>query len=180
MEPWRDWYHVNGNTYGTWLRGDERGWRARHHREHVIGDYKSPPPKGMYDALKARSRSLMTRPEVHLSPRARRLACETFAHSLEIDGVQAVAICIDDHHFHTLARFPDHDPRTWIGRAKRRSAKALSDAGLVERGGVWAIRCRCLPVKDRDHQVAVARYIIGHARRGSAVWRSDRASRPRE
>ena len=30
--PWNDWYHCNGNTYGTWLRGDPRGFRERRHR----------------------------------------------------------------------------------------------------------------------------------------------------
>ena len=32
---WNGWYHVTGGTYGTWLRGDGRGWRDRKHRTHV-------------------------------------------------------------------------------------------------------------------------------------------------
>jgi hypothetical protein len=43
-KAWNDWYHVVVHVYGSWLRGDPRGWRARHHREHVDGDYKNPPP----------------------------------------------------------------------------------------------------------------------------------------
>lgn len=43
---WNAWYHVLTNTYGTWLRGDRRGWRERHHRKHVEGDYKNPPKPG--------------------------------------------------------------------------------------------------------------------------------------
>ena len=50
MGAWNGWYHVNGNTYGTWLPGDERGWRSRHHKVHVNGDYKNPPPPGAHDA----------------------------------------------------------------------------------------------------------------------------------
>jgi hypothetical protein len=42
------WYHSITSTYGAWLYGDERGFRTRHHREHVDGDYKSPPPRGLY------------------------------------------------------------------------------------------------------------------------------------
>ena len=61
MSPWNDWYHTTAHTYGTWLRGDARGWRARHHREHVDGDYRNPPPKGKYDALYQYSKSLMKR-----------------------------------------------------------------------------------------------------------------------
>ena len=44
MTAWNNWYHVNGNTYGTWLPGDPRGWRERGHKKHVAGDYKNPPP----------------------------------------------------------------------------------------------------------------------------------------
>ena len=41
MPAWNHWYHCTAHTYGTWLRGDPRGWRARHHREHVDGDYRN-------------------------------------------------------------------------------------------------------------------------------------------
>lgn len=92
------------------------------------------------------------------------------AASLRGDGIERAAIAVDDHHFHVLARFVDHVPRRWIGLAKRRSALTLVKAGLAERGGVWAVRCRCLPVRDRRHQVNVARYIAAHERRGAAVW----------
>ena len=44
------WYHVVLTTYGAWLPGDPRGFRTRHHREHVPGDYKAPPPVGMFVA----------------------------------------------------------------------------------------------------------------------------------
>ena len=44
----RVWYHVVLSTYGSWLYGDKRGFRTRHHREHVDGDYKNPPSLGKY------------------------------------------------------------------------------------------------------------------------------------
>ena len=65
-EPWNHWYHCTASTYGTWLRGDPRGWRARHHREHVEGDYRNPPPPGTYAPMLAQSKKLMKRPAVHL------------------------------------------------------------------------------------------------------------------
>lgn len=57
--PWCDWYHIMGSTFGTWLPGDPKGFRTRHHREHVEGDYKNPPPKGTHDARWKRSKELM-------------------------------------------------------------------------------------------------------------------------
>lgn len=191
MSAWNGWYHCNGNTFGTWLRGDARGWRARHHREHCEGDYQRPPPPGYYEVLASQSRRLMHRAEVRLSPEARRVGCVAMVESLRQDGIEVVAVSVDDHHFHLLARFSrcaseqaqalkawasplarDDPPRFFVGRAKGRAARALSIAGLAPPGGVWAKRFRCLPVRDRSHQVAVARYIIAHGTkaRGAHVW----------
>src|SRR6185295_14249726 len=97
---WNDWYHVNGNTYGTWVRGDGRGWRARHHREHVDGDYKNPPPRGKYERLRAHSERLMERAGrevVRLSSKAQALACEVMVESLLVHGVELIALSVDDH-----------------------------------------------------------------------------------
>lgn len=170
LPAWNHWYHVNGNTYGTWLRGDPRGWRARHHREHVEGDYKNPPAPGTFDALYARSRALMTREAVRLGPEARRVACEAIVAALQHHHVEVVAACVDDHHFHLLARFPRDNPRKFVGIAKKESARALSSRALAEAGGVWAVRFRAAPIADRGHQVQVARYILAHASRGAVVW----------
>ena len=178
MRGWNDWYHFNGNTYGTWLRGDPRGWRARGHREHVVGDYKHPPPPGKYDALLARSKRLMKRPQVKLSAKACDLACRAMLRSLRHNQVEVVALSVDDHHFHVLLRLPQQAPhesvvggvRRCVGAAKKNSARVLSNAGLVSRGGVWATRFRCLAIRDRSHQVNVAKYIAAHRERGAAVW----------
>ena len=60
--------------------------------------------------------------------------------------------------------------RHYVGIAKKDSARALSDAGLVQPGGVWAVRLRCLPIGDRAYQVNVVRYMGSHADRDAAVW----------
>ncbi len=70
-----NWYHVMGNTYGTWLPGSERGWRERHHREHVEGDYKHPPTKEAGEALYAWMKRNMKRETVAFSRDQRRVAC---------------------------------------------------------------------------------------------------------
>lgn len=200
--PWNDWYHINGNTYGTWLRGDPRGWRARHHREHVEGDYKNPPPPGTYDRLHASSKRLMAkanRVPVRLSTQARRVACQTMVESLLAHGVELVAISVDDHHYHLLARFtkarplahvahgceppkptghgpwapPTYltdPPRHYVGIAKMRAAQALTKAELAPPGGVWGKRCKVTPIKNRSHQLAVAGYITKHERTGGMIW----------
>jgi hypothetical protein len=190
VDAWNGWYHLNGNTYGTWIRGDERGWRARHHREHVDGDYKHPPPPEEHAEERNASRKLMG-DAVRLSAEARRVACGVIVESLLHQKVEVIACALDDHHYHVLARFrmprplpvdaawlvkTRHQPiyayvRHVFGLAKSRSTRALSGSGLVPEGGVWSKRFKITPVSDRAHQVAVYRYILRHGTRRAATWR---------
>lgn len=186
MTAWRGWIHCNGNTYGSWLRGDRRGWRSRHHREHCVGDYRNPPAPGAYDGLLRQSVTGMRqagRTKVLLAPPARAVAARVMGEALLWHEVELIDLCVDRVHFHVLARFAPVDgrplragvsaDRSWrhlVGIAKKRAARALSDLGLVPVGGVWGKRSGARPLRDRAHQVAVARYIPEHARKGAVVW----------
>lgn len=166
--PWNDWYHCNGNTYGTWLPGDPRGFRARHHREHIGGDYRNPPPPGANRETLDRSRTLLRRPPIRLDAAHREIATGAMVEKLLTDEIEVIALSIDDHHFHLLARFRDHQPRHWVGRAKMHSSMLLRGHGLP--GGVWAVRSRALPIRDREHQINVFNYVVKHRGRNAAVW----------
>ena len=69
MAPEEDcrWFHIIITTHGAWLPGDERGFRTRHHRQHVEGDYKNPPPPGLYNGLKRSSEQSLKQEVVSLS-----------------------------------------------------------------------------------------------------------------
>ena len=168
MKPWNGWYHINGNTYGTWLRGDQRGWRARHHREHCEGDYKNPPPPGQHDGLLARSRNLMKHNPVLLDVESRQIAGQAMVEMLLHQKIEVIALALDAKHFHVLAKFPDTRVRPRIGRAKKHAYFELRSRGRKD--SVWAIRTRVLPVRNREHQVRVFRYIEDHAKRGAWLW----------
>jgi REP element-mobilizing transposase RayT len=178
--PWNNWYHVTGSTYGAWLRGDPRGWRSRHHREHVHGDYKNPPPPGTYTRLHNYSRSIMKRDPVTLTWPQRLLAATKMAESLQRHQVELIDLCVSPTHFHILCRFNPpspgiaipglRTPRHLVGIAKKDAARALSDLGLTPPGGIWAVRCKAKPIRNRHHQLRVSRYIPAHIRRGAAVY----------
>ena len=188
MRPWENWLHCTGSTYGTWLRGDPRGWRSRDHREHVDGDYRTPPPADTYDALFNQSKGLMKRPGVTLSWDARVVACTAMVEALRYHEVRVADACVGARHWHVLARFfplhPDvwrsiemqclsanRDPRHLMGIAKKESARELSRRGLAEPGGVWARGCGRRYVKDEGHFDYVrTEYIPGHAHKGAAVY----------
>lgn len=180
------------STYGAWLPGDPRGFRTRGHREHVEGDYRSPPPQGRDTELWERSKGLLKGPPVILCAAARVSALALVRQALvSIHQLDVLAISVSGTHLHLLARFPAGeagreagerptagrrglqgiDPvRFYMGVAKERSAKGLAAEGLVVPGRVWARKGKIVRVRDRAHQVRVYRYILDHAGQGAAVW----------
>lgn len=112
--PWNDWYHVTVSTYGTWLPGDLRGWRTRHHREHVDGDYQNPPPPGKYDALHRAATKSMKRQPIVLPGEIRTTVMETLRDALQHYGVTIAVIAVAGKHAHVLAQFGENIPATGV------------------------------------------------------------------
>ena len=171
MEPEldiRQLFHVTAHTYGAWLYGDPRGFRTRHHREHVEGDYKNPPPPGTYDEEYERSKKLMKQDAVILSVEWRPIVGSEFRDRLEQEGAQVLCVSASGQHVHALAKLPPVAARHWVGLAKRHVTFELRDRGW--QGLVWAKRSKETPVKDRKHHVNVFNYILRHAEEGAWVW----------
>lgn len=191
---WNDWYHLTANTYGTWLRGDSRGWRERHHRKHVEGDYKNRPTPGTGKDELELSKQLMKRHEVRLEKQLQTIALLGVVTTLMNDGIEVLAISLDDHHLHVLARFRDHKPRKRMGWAKFFATKAVKkfielekekthgsavgfDLNLKVGEGLWAKRGKEKPINDRQHQLNVVEYIADHGLRGAVVYLHANADR---
>ena len=166
--PWRDWFHCMFNTYGTC--GDPRGFRTRHHREHVDGDYKNPPPNGKYDKLYKQSKRLMNRESVHIASDRQQFVLDEVCGKLVLLGVQIIAAILDDHHLHLLARFEDRQPRRWIGMAKKHASHMCRGFPDYQAGGLWGKRCECLPIERQSHQRETFFYLLEHHLRGATVW----------
>jgi REP element-mobilizing transposase RayT len=174
--PWNDWYHVVSHVYGSWLRGDPRGYREVNHRIDVDGDYRHPPPKGKYDRLYRRSLSLMKRDPVSIAADLRQFVANAVAEKLESLEIEVLVVSVDAKHLHLLGRFPDRAPRVWAGRAKKHVSHLLRETGLrTQEGGLWARRTHAEPIRDRAHQLNTFGYILRHRAKGAAVWRFDRA-----
>jgi len=189
---WRGWYRGGGCTYGTWLRGDPRGFRTFRHREHVEGDYRNPPPPpeaGVWAPVFERSKRTMRWPAVELSAAARDILCRALVDQLRALEVEVIALAVAVNHFHLLARYPlldaetlrtfgksilrdgrDPAPRHLLGLARREASWKLAEAGLKGESPVWGVRPRFEPVRGRGHQVNTAGYIKGHVQVGAAVW----------
>ena len=192
--PWNGWLHCMGSTYGAWLYGDARGFRTRHHRQHVDGDYCNPPPSGTYDSLARRSAASMRFPPVILTPEHRLTVCRAMGDKLLDYGVELIELSVGGQHFHALCRFPrslppqpggtarricrnlladgrDPIPRHILGRAKRAASVALAQLNAKPTGRpLWAKRTKIEPIKCRAHQLATVRYIRRHASQHAALW----------
>ncbi|MFW5869397.1 MAG: hypothetical protein ACOCVI_00695 [Planctomycetota bacterium] len=184
--PWNGWYHGVLCTYGTWLRGDRRGFRTRHHREHVEGDYRNPPPAGLYEALAQESAKSLRFPPAKLTPEACRAVCHAFAVAMLKYHAELVDLVVCPCHAHLLARFPDHlhsapanlltdgrnpIPRHIAGRAKRAASLALTRRSLKQKGRpLWAKRGKLQPIRDQKHFEATIRYIQRHQQGGGVLW----------
>jgi len=163
------WYHIILTTYGAWLYGDSRGFRTRHHREHVKGDYRDPPPPGQYARLEQRSRESLKQPPVVLRPELRECVGRALGERLVERGALLVCAAVGGQHIHLLAKMPAGRARSWIGIAKRHAWFVLRDRGWV--GKLWGKRSKAVIVRDRAHQLRVYHYILRHAEEGAWVWR---------
>jgi hypothetical protein len=112
----------------------------------------------------------MNREPVYLDMAQRQHAVDAFVESLLKRDIPVRVCAIDRIHLHLQAPFPDHNPRHWVGVAKKESSHALKLAGIGFEGGIWAVRCKCLPIENARHEFKSIDYIVDHAKRGAVVW----------
>jgi hypothetical protein len=118
------WFHLTTHTYGVWLYGDPRGFRTRHHREHVEGDYKNPPrgeAAAEYAEKYRRSQESLKQEPVRLPPELRAVVGAALRERLIAPGAQVIAVAMTATHAHVLAKMPDSKAvtRDWVGLAKK-------------------------------------------------------------
>lgn len=174
MRDTRVWYHVILTTYGAWLYGDSRGFRTRHHREHIEGDYRNPPPIELYARLESRNRESLAQPAVSLDAPWPPLVGEAIHIELSRLGAWLLVIAVVAQHVHMLAKMPVGRQRTWPGRAKRSATLFLHEHGW--QGKLWGVRSKAIQIHDRSHQQNAYRYILAHA--GQGAWIKERKKEP--
>src|SRR5436190_3175381 len=129
MRPGFQWYHLLATTYGAWLYGDARGFRTRHHREHVEGDYKNPPPAGTYAAKESRSKGSLRRQKVIIPESLRPVLGRALLEKLQKLGARVVCISVSAKHIHILAETEARVARRWMGLAKKHGWFVLREHG---------------------------------------------------
>jgi hypothetical protein len=164
----RRWFHCILTTYGAWLPGDPRGFRTRHHREHVEGDYKRPPPEGVYDERLARSRKLQKHPEVQLATAERKLLGVECVRQFQLREIEAIALAVAGQHVHLQFKCDSNLVIATLGELKRAMWYARSQAGDGSR--LWGRGRKIVPIESREHQERVFGYILDHRKEGAWAW----------
>jgi len=162
------WYHVILTTYGAWLDGDPRGFRTRQHKKHIEGDYKSPPPRGSYRGRLRRSQELLKQEPVSLPPKWRPIVGAAVRDKLIEVEIQVLAIAVAERHVHVQMKAPYRTAKRFAGFAKRHAWHVAQDHGWT--GKLWAKGGKPVPIRTRDHQLKVFRYILRHQLQGAWVW----------
>ena len=162
-------YHCIITTYGAWLPGDPRGFRTRHHREHVDGDYKHPPEAGVYVGLERASHESLTHPVTAIPPELRSVVGRALLQRLQQLGSVVVAMLVAAEHVHILAKMPVRRARPWIGLAKKHAWFELCAIGW--QGRLWGGHSKAEIVRDRQHQLNIYHYILRHESQGAWLWK---------
>ena len=168
--PGLSWFHVVISTYNSWLPGDPRGFRTRHHRIHSSGDYHKPPPAGEHHGLYLYSQSLVGRTAaIEIPPPVRATIGQALIATLARRELRILAVAVGGHHAHMLLELPPsyETRRDLIGQGKRASSHA---ARRALPGRVWGSGGKFVTIKDRRHQLQTLRYIAAHASQGAWVW----------
>jgi hypothetical protein len=163
------WYHVIVTTYGAWLDGDARGFRTRHHREHIEGDYKNPPPLERYADRRRHSQESLKQPPVFLEEAWRPIIGQALVGRFQQLGGFVLCAAMAQQHGHLLVKIPRGLARAWAGLAKKHAWFVARAGGW--QGKLWAIRSKAVDVRDREHQRNVYHYVLDHEEEGAWVWK---------
>lgn len=171
------WFHVVFTTYGAWLPGDPRGFRTRRHRDHVAGDYMSPPEAGIYEGLHRAAKRQLTQDIVTFSPARRNVIVAAIADKVVALRSLFAIVAVAGRHAHLLLKLPPRLTQHWCGQIKRHVTFTLKESGWT--GKVWGKGEKIVPVESRSHQLSAYGYIQRHAEEGAAVltWKEYEARR---
>ena len=124
-------YLITFRTYGTWLRGDPRGWSSRPTAT-VRAAVGHDPSANAGDAHRRSEKTF------RLCAEARTVVRKAFADECAYRGWTLLASSVDDEHVHAVV-IAAGPPETVLNALKTRATRRLHAAGLYgDRKRVWA------------------------------------------
>ena len=172
-QPGCAWWHIVLTGRNTWLPGDRRGFRNKHHRIHSSGDYKHPPPADEHIGLRIHNQR-QAGEEKTFPPALQSAMGQAMLATIQRAKWACLALAVSHSHAHILLECDEAYPaaKRAMGRLKQVASFAARD---TLPGNLWADGGKPIPIRSYDHQRRVFRYILDHARKeGAWVWRFPR------
>ncbi|MGI9455718.1 MAG: transposase [Aeoliella sp.] len=141
-------YFITWTSYGTWLTGDERGWRRRGE-----GGVQSPN-----ELLVEMATSAMKETAFTLSANDRETVEKTIARHCEVRGWTLFAVNARSNHVHIVATAPGYDPKTVRDQLKAWCTRHLKKFHTV-RARFWTEGGSCRWINQEVDLEAAITYV---------------------
>lgn len=149
-------YLLTWTTYGTWLPGDERGWKRT----------RDPQIRQSNRLFVEMARSLMKESEFTLTGQSRRLVEETILRHCNIRGWVLHAVNVRSNHVHVVVTARGYSPETVREQFKAWCSRRLKEQ-TPSRTRFWTEGGSCRWINsESDLETAVVYVIEAQDRKG--------------
>ena len=164
----RRWVHVIVNTHGSWLPGDERGFRNRGHRIHSSGDYKHRPPVREQEGLR-KYHLQRASDAISFNREIRICVLRAFVIKMQSLKYHMIAGSVGKEHLHALCELPEdyRAMRREVGKCKQ---YASHQAREMLPGAIWSGGGDYEAIRDKGHLHNAYNYIRTKQEPGTVVW----------
>jgi len=126
-------YFISFRCYGTWLRGDERGWCPK------TGEARTSTHAEWTPGLREHDRALLKHDPVRLSAEARTVVNAAILEVCGYRGWDLYEHAVNEEHVHAMLNAED-PPEKILVDLKAWATRRLRQAGLFAEGaGVWSV-----------------------------------------
>ena len=142
-------FFITWTTYGTWLPGDQRGWKRR-------GDADIQPPNPIYEAS---AQGKMKEPAFLLSIADRKVVADTIGKHCEVRRWYLHAVNARSNHVHVVVTAPEYAPDTVSDQFKAWCTKKLKPY-YPNRDRFWTERSSCRWINHEDDLNSAIVYVL--------------------
>jgi REP element-mobilizing transposase RayT len=142
-------FFITWTTYGTWLPGDQRGWKRR-------GDAGIQPPNPTYESS---ARGKMKESAFVLSVADRKIVADTIGRHCEVRRWQLHAANPRSNHVHVVVSAANYSPDTVSEQFKAWCSRKLKP-NYPRRDRFWTEKSSCRWINHEDDLESAIVYVL--------------------
>jgi hypothetical protein len=168
------WWLISWTTYGTWVPGDERGYRTWRRRQYVAPPqrYARQGEQGYRAADQADVHSLaraIADEPVYLANEQIEIALTTMIAEIAQIPVMPAILSLGEAHAHWLCYFGPLEIRPTVNRVKAASTRELNAAGFSGKKP-WTKGRNMRSKSTRREYDTAYKYVLGHRDQNCSVY----------